>query len=1015
MVDPSSGAALAKAAAKLGRRAMKQTELERLAELCQSSLQQRNDAWSAAEYTTLLARGDVEPLIRRLLFEPYEFSRREFIDAVGPHLGDVSADMTATEFAGALADVVEHRASSALRGDDVVRFEAARARPRSGSLGGDIDASWAPISARRMVTTLANESPVEASALRAALSGEGHRALDPDSLRTQIRSLGAWVPSWMSDGSALLWESLGLLATAVGEWATARAAFERAAHKPGVDRERALAAAASAAVFGEEVLEVARLSAVLGKLNSRHPAIALFDSRRLDDASDVASRLEQVDGALGDERLHSAVLAGRAMVELAAGNLDAAKTLSTEANVLAPEELPAMEATASVLIEESRPAVTNWRPPDRAALFRAAQLLGAVRSRLLDARRTSEATEVLGRVVKCLATAGDAQRARQMLSAVPVPELATDESLLTCVDAAFAVGERAIAAQLLEQYEGPPKPAALLRAHLLVGTDDGRAEGVGMLDEEVLAGSGQAATTRLVAAAAYAEEVSWSDLAEQVVERQSTALAAYLKARWLDARGSKLEAARLRGRHANDPRIAELSMTAAAERQEWVTAAHPARVLAVSAVPIPSRLLAAEVLRRAGDVATMAIAVDAVLADSTASHPERSAAFGIACEGFLAAGQLARVAAYAEATMNADLPDAVWYSAFVCAVRGDFVKAHHTIGDSLPTTSQHGTLAAQAAAHVLSPPDAVARIAAVAGALESAVEAIEFELVCCARRCKPDELSPALEARASPRRFVETFPRSTMIRRVSFDSDAERESARRALARARDEHEKAVAAAAQEVLRRDDLDVGYVARTGRFTVAEAWCRLEELPIQSIAEADIDAEHADAVAAEGGVLLDVSAVHALAIVGDGVVTALRADFPYAAPTLTAMADLMSAIEVRPSTDAKADWEPGPTLLRMYELALHLAPPPDTSAWVLGVKAGPGPSTDDVDEDIAEAATRTGMAVYSDDRAIRRRLRDRGIPCFGTLTLLDVLTSSGAIADDWAQAARNRMLLGTRRLP
>jgi hypothetical protein len=213
-----------------------------------------------------------------------------------------------------------------------------------------------------------------------------------------------------------------------------------------------------------------------------------------------------------------------------------------------------------------------------------------------------------------------------------------------------------------------------------------------------------------------------------------------------------------------------------------------------------------------------------------------------------------------------------------------------------------------------------------------------------------------------------------------------------------------------------------------YPLSEAWVMLPTLPLVYPHE-PLDAEIVVARESAGGpVVLDTSTLHSLQLLGEPIVEAVLAEFPLSLVGASVVDDLLSATAFRLADDAEPvrqlAWDqeaqrlvahefspeqaavPRERLRAMHRIATRLHIPPDTAAIDVDADA-------QLDQPLrtyretAELAQSRQLAVYSDDRFIRKLFALGGIRSFGTLALLHALEELSVLRAEEVKEAVARL--------
>ena len=1008
-----------KVAITAGRRFFTTTEFERLcARLAERFLDRT--AYSAADYAAWSSDDALAAALGRYTTPPHEFDRSAFVAAITPLVGALDSETTAESFAGMVAEAIRDEIRLAKTGDDLLRLEADRiieVVKASRQTSPDQDVTWAPARAQYLLERLVANDPHGARSLRLALENRDHR--------TALPGLINYPPNWLRDATAHVWETAARLCEVSGRWPEAQRAFLEAAERPGSDRARAFMAASGCALFSGDAASAETLRVRAAAVDPNHTMVRLVS---LNDEPGPATRLALISDlpATGDAELDGLVEAARSRALLGIGDFDAAAEAAAAAAALAPW-LPAVrEVSPAVVVARNRDRGRTGTATARRELLQAAEVYRQLRDELRESRRYTESGGMLERVAQCQNLADRSDLARVTLSEALPDELSAGEVALMLAETAINAGAPDLAENLTARYAGDHEGAELLRAHLGLRKAERRQEAVAVLDRLVESGNQEAAVTRLLAAIPAMDEVGWSDAAEAIVRENEPALAAFAKAEWHDRRGRPSDARRELARHSADPRILTQLMVQFGQREEWLKAAAPARVLLTKDPDLATQILVAEILQRAGDPAQSETILRHVLGHPDALRHEVVRAFDDLATELLQQGRHPAARQLAESVAAGGYAEAGWVSAYVLALSGRLTDARQRIEGLAPRRLGDSALAVDLHYAVDPPGYALKHIIALADALPGPDENIELKATLALLRAPDEAVTPALVERAGPMRFVERFPGSKALWKQRIDDEAALEVLReQARARAR-----TAAAAESHVLVIGDRPVGTLAFAAGASLAEVWAQLPSLPL-GYAGQPLAAEVAAATSAAGSpAIFETGALHTLQLLGQDITDLVFTELPLSITAQATVEDL-----IRASTPDLAEGQEVVRQLRWSHEHNDMVPTeltPEQAAKPrnvvramqrLAVRLQPGPPVkpDRADEDtdpsvarayaeVVELAQRTRYPVYADDRYFRLMLGRAGITSFGTMALLTALHQSNVIDD--AQFAEARTTLSER---
>ena len=1007
------------AALAAARRFTKTTEFERL---CRRLADRFGDRvpLGASDYARWAESDAFMAALGSLVAPPYMFNREELTAAITPLVGALNEDTPAELFAGEVADAIRDEVAFAKTGDELVRFEASfqadRIIQQVGESArqpqrGGVSVSWVPRRARRQLERLLAEDASATQHLQRALEGKD--------LRTELHGLVVDPPAWLRDGAPDLWLMVARLAEVVGCWPEARQAHEVLADIPRADRVRALMAASGAAGFAGDTEAAVSLRERARALDASHPMVLLWEVSRTEDLAQRRELLQQL-GEPSDEEDRAAAFATSAFVVGEEGDMVEADRLAHAGLELAPE-LPAVrEAPLAILLSRNRTLRLAGKATERQALLEGAEEFRRLRDDLRESRRYQESGLMVQRVAECQTLANRPDLALVTLSEALAEELESDNVRLEVAGAALTAGDPTLADRLLADYRGTDPSAELMRGHAALRDPARRQQGLDILDRHVERGSFEAAFIRLTAAVPGSGDVPWSDEAERVVAAENPPLASFVKSEWHESAGRPEAARRELARHAGDPRILELVMTRHAENQEWAKAAITARGLLATDPDIRARLIAGQVLLRAGAGPEAEVVLRDIVASPDAQPDERVTAGEELGQELLRSKRFPEARELAEAAVADGRSEMRWVIAYTLAREGHLPLAREQIEGLAPRDANDVRLAADLLAQVDAPINAVRSIIALADALPERDEHVEFRATMALMQCPEEEVDKELVDRAGPVQFVERFPASRALWQEHFGEQEELVESIRANARSRAE---AASEAERHVLVVGDWPVGAIAGAVGMSLTEIWAMLPGLPLAYPGGPSAEEHGAVSAAAGGPVVFEPGALHTLQLLDAAVVEAVLAEFPLSMVAAATLEDL-----IRASTLGLPGSQEGPVLqahwnadvgdIALVEIPMEEAQRPRRIAQAmhrLATRLQLAQDRLDTSESVSanvvarvytesvEIARTNKLAVYTDDRHFRRLLLAEGVPAFGTLAVLHALALGAVITPETHAAA------------
>jgi tetratricopeptide (TPR) repeat protein len=250
----------------------------------------------------------------------------------------------------------------------------------------------------------------------------------------RLRSVVDAPQPWLLEGSAELWAAVGRLLESIGEFASARAAYERSANHPGVvDRARQLVRAANAAEAQGEGRAAAELIARVHSEDAANPAVLLHDARSSSDPDKCLEILDQIkpkddDQAALAQLIRTGALIGKLDFAQAREALDAVRRMAIAKGGV--DELAAM-----IVLAEAQASAGEVRDAEADALREAGNTFTRLAEQAKEQNRWSAAGVLMGRGAICYALASDSAAATPLID-----EALHDERLRSSDDARRLLG-----------------------------------------------------------------------------------------------------------------------------------------------------------------------------------------------------------------------------------------------------------------------------------------------------------------------------------------------------------------------------------------------------------------------------------------------------------------------------------------------------------------------------------------------------------------------------------------------
>jgi tetratricopeptide (TPR) repeat protein len=853
---------------------------------------------------------------------------------------------------------------------------------------------------------------------------------------SRARQLILVPPAWVKAGSAALWNALGRLAAAAGDWAQAEQAFLSAADVASGPRAIFLVRAHDVARADGRGDDAAKHLADAKLLEPELVAVRLGELDEIDDPTEQLRLLDELQPTSDGERALVARARTDALARLrrydeALGQLDV--VIENRATRMA-----GLDRRAGITVLQQGEALAEGREPDRAALRLAAEDSARLGDRLRARGRLAESGQCVARAADALALAGDSAQALKLIGQLTAGERETEGVRLAACQAAIHARNPKLALAFLGPEADWSAEERYAAAHALVLSDDSAAtaRAVQIAREALDAGrEPERAAFVLLMAAMNDTEIPWPQDAAAIVEARDPVMHAQMRAERLLAEDRVDEAEEVLLAHADDVEVMRTIADRHLAAERWPAALAVAERLIKASGRGDDRMRRAGALRGLGRRDALLAELRSLAEDAAQPDELRQRAFR-ALSAEVASRDYPELARLSEEWRTAlpDDPDALAQSIFSLARLARHGEALELIAerDMEPRTVAEAQLMAEVFFRAAPPLDAARRIAALSDHFDRP-EPLEGLLLMASVRAPKADAELAQRIGETYRTFEQRFPDSQAIRSLTFDEDNPEAFLEMIREQLRDRRERANQLHTD--VRRGDAALALLAAGTGSHIGEITLRLEALPLgYGIRELD---EHELQSAREAIGQLAVWDPVSLTVVaglpetvrrlilarlpGSSIATSTLAEVDAAVGALTGSAEqgvmslegeqvAMSTIPAEQLDREREILTGALALARDHMLPLVDVDPaaPDALDVVVGA--------DELDETLAtwpatvSVARRQGAAVYSDDRFVRLSARREGVPAFGTLALLTVLGERGALSEE--QLAEQRLALGRR---
>ena len=959
------------------------------------------------------------------------------------------------QLAALVVGSIEKNLARAKRSDrEAMILESERTRGQIGELKeqlGDVESaigSSAPVTARalKMARAIVELAPSQTDMIQklAAVDAEGavpvQEALAAGGATRVADAIEASSP-WLEQGSAEVWEAAAQLAESAGRIAQAQRAYERAADHPAVgDRARQLIRASNAAAAQHDHERAQQLLEAARSEDSQNPAVLLHDAR---EASDADETLELLDGivAVDDDQAASVEIV-RAETLVGKREFDHAREALARVRSLQVDTRGADELEAGVALAEAELGLPDEREVPPETLASAAQTFVRLAGEMRDQERWYEVAMLTARAILSFALAGNSGQASQLLD-----EVIADERLLAFVEVRRMFASAALLLQRLDDVlelapESDDENDRLDRAaaHVMSG-DPARSAGAAAALRELMRAGGEGSSRAaylLLCASTNNVAVEWDAEAECIIAEEHVWTATMLRAFRLTTEGNLAGAEAHLRPHTDQPAALRYLIHLAGRLEEHEKALRFAETLVRRTGTASDRLLLAAALARNGQQDT---AIDRLLAlarDQTVSFDERRTAFARAARLTQEAERFPELEALGREWAQLDESnDPRWIAIFALAMRfrhAEALIAWRELGEPDANSVQRARLLGEVFALAAAPVSALEMLAALSDRFER-TEELEVALIFASIRLEaetpelPSELAERI--RESFTSFPERFPDSTSLRTISIDPA---NPAASLLAAFGDqlEHRAEKTGELATGIRGGATAVAMLAAAAGRSTGETLFLLEALPVSYPDDQfeRLDGANAAAAYSAGAAVWDGSAIFVVASLGSELEGRIRSVLPAssvaratqeeAARDLAtsgsedrgeiAAAEGILAFSTWSEFDRKANQRRASEMQRLSTdlPAASLSATGENDELLTIASSENAPTAIRSWAGTLAIARRDGLAVFSDDRVVRRSARELGLKAFGTMALLDVLVDQGVVPATERNAVRHRLL-------
>ena len=882
-----------------------------------------------------------------------------------------------------------------------------------------------------VVEKLVVEDPEGATALQEAVAAGGPARV------AEVIDVGQ---PWLEQSSAAVWEAAGRLAESIGRLAQAQRAYERAAEHPAVrDRARQMVRASNAAAAQGDQGRATELLNAARNDDGGNPAVLLHDARDTDDPEKRLALLDKIVPADDDQA--AGVEITRAEAAIAQGEFGSAREAIARARNLQRDGRAADELEAVTVLTEAQSGLPDDQEPAPESLLSAAQQF----VRLSEDVRTQERWDAvgifMGRAILSFALGGNSDEAARLLNEAIADERLHGHLAVRRLLASGALLLRRFDVVLTLTPESDDENDRLdrLAAHVMGGDAESSATAASQLQELMSAGGEGAsrAAYLLLCASANNTAVEWDVEAERIIAAEQPWTVTMLRVFRLDAEGDLAGAEAHLLPHSDNPTALRYLVHLAGRREDHEKALRLSETLVQRTGAPSDQLLLAAALARTGQKDK---AVDRLLALARDQHVgfdyrcmayARAARLTQEAEDFIELESLAREWAGYDSSS-----DPRWMSILALTMRFRHAEALSTwrdFGEPDANIESRAQLLGEVFGFAAEPVDALQTLAALSDRY-GRPEELEVGLILTSIRLEhaAPELPAELEARIreSFATFPERFPNSTRLRSISLDLENPVGSLIEAIGDQLEHRAEQTTRLAIGV-RAGTTAVAMLASAAGRSTGETLFLLEALPISYPDDQFDRLDKADAVAAydAGGAVWDANAIFVVASFGGELEKNIRGVLPASLVARVTQQDAAQdsatsnqgergeialvdgAVQVRAWSefDREANHRRVTEMLRLAtDLPAKSVADDDSGDELATITNGSAPIPIRSWAATLALARETGLAVFSDDRAVRKSAREIGVRAFGTTALLDVMADRNVIPSTTKDSVRRRLL-------